>query len=152
MNKKNILLFFLVAFILVIGVVYILIKQSPESNSSLIDSIRSVFNDEVEREGISFEYTTKEGDTLDKISEEYGLEVETILFANGLETGSELVEGQNLRIPSNNGLFVVVDEDDTLESIAQEYDVNSQDIADYNWLDYPYDLESGSELFIPKSF
>lgn len=152
MNKKNIPLFFLVAILLIVGVVYIFVRQSPDGSNTLMDSIRNVFNNEDDREEVSLEYTIKEGDTLNSISEEYGLQVETILFANDLETDSELNIGQKLRIPPRDGLFVIVSEGDTLNSIAEEYDVSSQDIADYNWLDYPYNLELGSELFMPKSF
>ncbi len=93
-------------------------------------------------------YTILKGDTLNSIASEYGITVETIKWANNLSSDS-VEPGQELIIPSLDGVFITVNENDTLASIAKEYSGNEQDIVDFNFLDYPFTLVVGQELFIP---
>lgn len=95
------------------------------------------------------EYLVKTGDSLGSVAEYYGLELETILWANDLNEDAVIKPGETLEIPPGDGLSVEVESGDTLEDIAERYDSNPQMIIDTNWLDYPFELQAGQELFIP---
>ncbi len=97
----------------------------------------------------SEEYLVKTGDSLGSIAEYYGLELETLLWANDLHKDSVIKPGETLEIPPGNGLNVEVESGDTLEALAKKYESNPQMIIDVNWLDFPFELEVGQELFIP---
>lgn len=98
----------------------------------------------------SEEYIVKTGDSLSSISEYYGLEIESILWANDLQEDSVIKPGETLEIPPGNGLSVEVESGDTLGDLAERYNANPQTIIDVNWLDYPFELHAGQELFIPE--
>ncbi len=95
------------------------------------------------------EYTVKVGDTLSTIADHYGLETETILWANDLNERAIITPGDTLEIPPGNGLSVKVESGENLESLAKKYESSPQMIIDVNWLDYPFELQAGQELFIP---
>ncbi len=97
----------------------------------------------------SEKYIVKTGDTLSTVASYYGLNVETILWANDLTENSIISPGETLEIPPGDGLSVEVRTGDNLESLAKKYDSNPQMIIDVNWLDYPFELSVGQELFIP---
>jgi murein DD-endopeptidase MepM/ murein hydrolase activator NlpD len=95
------------------------------------------------------QYIVKVGDTLGSIAEYYGLNTETILWANDLVESSLIRPGDSLNIPPGNGLKVEVKSGDNLETLAKTYDSSPQMIIDVNWLDYPFELQVGQQLFIP---
>lgn len=97
----------------------------------------------------SEEYIVKVGDTLSSISQYYGLDVETILWANDLEETSVIKPNEKLEIPPGNGLNITVEKGDTLETLAKKYESSPQMIIDVNWLDYPFELQEDQKLFIP---
>lgn len=97
----------------------------------------------------SEEYIVKVGDTLGTIAEYYGLNIETVLWANDLALNSVIKPGERLEIPPGNGLSIKVQLGDNLETLAKRYESSPQMIIDVNWLDYPFELQAGQELFIP---
>jgi LysM repeat protein len=143
----------LLLLFIVLGV-FVYMNYKPFGKSKTDDSgiVPNKFENVVDMDRIPYsEYMVVEGDTIESIAEEYGLEVETILFANDYEIGQELVLGELMRIPAGDGIIIEVKEGDTLESLAENYEVDAQDIADFNWLDVPYTLTVGMVLFIPKA-
>ena len=97
----------------------------------------------------SEQYIVKTGDTLSTVADYYGLEVDTLLWANDLSENSVINPGDTLEIPPGDGLSVEVRSGDTLETLAEKYESSPQMIIDVNWLDYPFELSAGQELFIP---
>ena len=90
-----------------------------------------------ERRGV-ITYTVQAGDTLFGIASQFGLQPESILWANydTLEDNPHLLKpGQDLAIPPVNGIIYTVAEGDTVESIAETYKVTPDAIytAGYEW-------------------
>jgi len=104
------------------------------------------------REGI-ITYTVKAGDTLTSIAHRYGLKVETVMWASGLELCPQLLKvGQQLIILPVDGVYHTVEEGDTIASIARQYKVQPEAIVDYepNGLeDENAPLTPGQVLIIP---
>ena len=98
----------------------------------------------------SEEYVVKRGDTISSIAKSYGLNVNTILWANDLDEDDYISLGQTLTIPPQDGVIVTIAKNDTVESLAKKYSANAADIVDWNWLDSSSTLIAGEELFIPN--
>ena len=101
------------------------------------------------------EYVVKKGDSLYNIAKKYGVTVDSLIKANGLDSAL-IYPNQVLIIPMNNQgdiYFVeyIVREDDSLNSIANKYDVTVDDIANYNDLGKLY-LVMDQTLQIPKKY
>jgi len=85
-------------------------------------------------------YDVEVGDSPQSIADKFGLNVNTILWANDLSKNSILKNGQSLIIPQADGILYVVKAGDTLEGIAKKYNVDAQEIMDANGL-------TGSQVF-----
>lgn len=96
-------------------------------------------------------YEVVRGDTLSEIAAAFGLQTETLLWANDLSDADLLSIGQRLRIPPVDGVIHQVQEGDTLESLAAKYKVEPSAIQGYaaNGLKEAGSLVVGSELIIP---
>ena len=98
-------------------------------------------------------YVVEEGDTITGIAAAYGLEPETLLYANPdlRENPHFLTIGQTVTILPVNGVLHVVEEGDTVESIAEEYKADSSAILAYspNGLDEGQAPVVGSEIVVP---
>jgi murein DD-endopeptidase MepM/ murein hydrolase activator NlpD len=82
------------------------------------------------------EYTIRPGDTLDKISERFGVSKETIAWANDDKYVNLLQPGDKLIILPANGVLYKTKSDETIQSIAVKYKVSPYAIIDseYNKL------------------
>lgn len=78
----------------------------------------------------AIEYTVVEGDVLDRISEEFGVSTETILFANKqLRDQADMVlTGTVLTIPPVDGIWYHWRSSDTLQKVAERYNAFVKDI------------------------
>jgi len=98
-------------------------------------------------------YTVQTGDTLYGIAEKFGIDADTIMWANGqLEYHPDLLRiGQELTILPMDGIYHTVVGGDTLESIAQQYKAEVSAIieCEYNSLESPYNLSLGQKLIVP---
>jgi len=94
-------------------------------------------------------YLVQEGDTLGQISEKFGLNLSTVLWANNLTFRSTIQPGQNLVILPANGLLYKVRSGDTLSKISQRYSVEPEKILEQNKLASADRLSIGDELLIP---
>lgn len=95
-------------------------------------------------------YVVKGGDTISSIAKNFGISIETLIWANDMSSKSVIKPGQTLQIPQGNGVLVVVKKGDTLASLAKKYKSDAQTIAEFNLLDYPFTLTAGEELFLPN--
>jgi len=106
------------------------------------------------RGGEIVDYTVQPGETLSQISEKFNLKVDTILWANGLDSEkTKIKEGQILKIPPVDGVVHKVKKGETVYSIAQKYESNPQGIVDYPFNSFSNDetfaLAVGQVLMVP---
>ena len=99
-------------------------------------------------------YVVESGDTVGGIAVHFGLEAETVMWANGnLAQNPDLLRpGQELVILPIDGVYHTVVKGDTLEKVAEWYKAEVQSIVDctYNGLD-PENLaiNPGDKLIVP---
>ena len=100
----------------------------------------------------------KRGDTLLKISKQYGVPLKELMYKNNLNDATRIIEGKAIVIPlknkekdykADNPIYKVV-EGDTLYKIARNYNVNLQDIIDLNNLGNNSFLELGQIILLPQ--
>jgi len=94
-------------------------------------------------------YVVRKGDSLSIIAEMFDVSVNTILWANDLDKGSKIKEGDILLILPIDGVEHTVAKGETLKSIAQKYKAEIKDIADFNRLKIDAKLIAGDKLIIP---
>jgi murein DD-endopeptidase MepM/ murein hydrolase activator NlpD len=95
------------------------------------------------------EYTVQEGDLISFIASDFGVSVNSIIWANGLRDADSISLGQILRIPPVSGVVHKVAKGDTAASIAKKYGVETDRIVAYNRLPQDGTLEVGDELIVP---
>lgn len=94
-------------------------------------------------------YTVESGDTLSGISEQFGINLNTLLWANNLTLRSVLKLNQQLTILPVSGVLHTVKSGDTLSAIAKKYNVDSATILAFNNLSDDASLSIGQSFVIP---
>ncbi|MEZ4677921.1 MAG: M23 family metallopeptidase [Caldilineaceae bacterium] len=99
-------------------------------------------------------YTVQSGDTILGIAAQYGLQPETIMWANpAIERNPDRISvGDIIKVPPVNGVLHTVRQGDTLSSIAAKYKVALDAITGYSANDIQdpnLSLTVGAELVIP---
>jgi murein DD-endopeptidase MepM/ murein hydrolase activator NlpD len=99
-------------------------------------------------------YVVEPGDTVGAIAVKFGLEAETVMWANGnLAQNPDLLRpGQELVILPIDGVYHTVVKGDTLETLAEHYKAEVQSIVDcsYNGLDPEnISVSPGDKLIVP---
>jgi murein DD-endopeptidase MepM/ murein hydrolase activator NlpD len=100
----------------------------------------------------SIEYQVQDGDTLYDIAAKNGIGVQTLIWANNLESHpASLRIGQSLTIPPVDGVTHVIQAGDTLLGIASRYKVDLDTIRSFpgNHLDGDSLLQPGQKLIVP---
>lgn len=95
------------------------------------------------------EYTVQEGDKLSFIALDYGVSIESIMWANGLRDSDSIRPDQILKIPPVSGVIHVVKRGDTISSIAKKYGVDAESIVAYNSLPQGGQLQLDDEIIVP---
>lgn len=97
------------------------------------------------------DYQVKSGETVSQIAQNFGISVDTIKWANQLESVDSVKPGQVLKILPVSGLSHTVKQGETLESVAKKYQASSQSILDFPFNDIPDDLKLkvGQVLIVP---
>lgn len=97
-------------------------------------------------------YIVKEGDTLARIAEKYGVSVDTIKWASDIKRDS-LSIGQELKIPPVTGIVYKVREGDTVQSIAKKFKTEAQKIVNFPFNDFTdldtFALNVGQLVVVP---
>ena len=115
----------------------------PSSALSEGDTVTTPTNDTISQ------YTVKAGDSLSQIAENYGVSVNTILWANNITDPSTIKEGTVLVILPVSGIQHTVRSGETLSSIALKFGANAGDIAQFNGISATGALTAGSTIIIP---
>ncbi|MBI2063175.1 MAG: peptidoglycan DD-metalloendopeptidase family protein [Candidatus Yanofskybacteria bacterium] len=94
-------------------------------------------------------YTVQEGDTLSFIASDYGVSINTIIWANNLSDADAIRPGMDLKIPPVTGVIHKVKKGDTVASLAKKYGVKEEEIVSFNGLPLSGDLQTDEEIIIP---
>ncbi len=94
-------------------------------------------------------YVVREGDSLSQIARMFGVSTNTIIWANDIQRGSLIREGQTLVILPITGVRHTITKGDTLRSIAKKYDGDVDEIIQYNGLSEDGTLSVGTVITIP---
>jgi len=113
------------------------------SQSPAPEEIFSRFRKEI------IEYIVQKGDTPTSIAFVYGINTDTLLWANNLKDGDLIRPGDKLIILPINGIRVKVSARDTIESLAKKYQGKSEEIIAFNSLSADGGLQAGQYIIIP---
>lgn len=99
------------------------------------------------------EYKIAKGDTVSGIAQKFGVSIDTVRWANDLESVASIKPGQTIKIPPATGVIHKVKRGDTIYSIAKHYNTEAQGIVDYPFNTFTNDetfaLAVGQTLIIP---
>ncbi len=119
------------------------IEAEAETSTSVSDKPRAEI----------MEYKVNSGDTVSGIAQKFGVSVDTIRWANDLNSGMSLKPGQVLEISPVTGVVHKVKKGDTVYSTAKYYNTDAQGIVDYPFNtfvnDETFELAVGQVLIIP---
>lgn len=123
-------------------------NASGLSLESLIDFKTSV--SEKPRSEI-IDYEVKSGETISQIAEKFKIDVDTIKWANDLDSVNSIKPGQKLKILPVSGVSHTVKSGDSLDSVTKKYQASAQAIVDFPFNDIPDDfkLKIGQVLIVP---
>jgi murein DD-endopeptidase MepM/ murein hydrolase activator NlpD len=98
------------------------------------------------------EHVVASGETLDSISEKYGISKETILSVNDIRNLSSVREGTTLRIPDRDGQLYTVQSGDSLSIITNRFNpaLGWKTLQELNGLKSEV-IYPGQEIFIPSA-
>ncbi len=95
------------------------------------------------------EYTVQGGDNISTIAEDFGVSVNTIIWANNLKNPNMLNAGQVLKVPPVSGVIHTVNDGDTITSIAKKYNADASKIVSFNEVDPDAILGLGDQIIVP---
>ncbi len=93
------------------------------------------------------DHIVKEGESIEKLANRYGIAADTVRWANDLE-GRALQPGQEILILPVDGVLHTVTRGQTLSRISELYSIDQQMIIDQNKLKSTF-LLAGQELIVP---
>ncbi len=92
-------------------------------------------------------YRVERGDSLGSLAEQFGISVNTIIWANNLK-GTRLAPNQELVILPTSGVLHIVRKGDTLASISKKYQADEGEVIDFNNLSSDQDIQIGDILIV----
>lgn len=92
-------------------------------------------------------YVVKSGDSLGKIADNFGINIETIKTANSLKN-NVINPGQELVILPISGIYYTVKKGDTLGGLAIKHKISASVISEYNGLEDDV-LRIGQKIILP---
>jgi LysM repeat protein len=101
-------------------------------------------------------YIVKAGDSLWEIARRFGISMNELALANGINDPSQISEGAQLVIPGLVGLQGILDTKiipygEGLGSLSRQYKIPQEMLARLNRLTSPLELYAGSDLVLPVS-
>ena len=117
---------------------------TPQVLGAIIGQLEADIRPEVAR------YIVQKGDSTASVAEQFGVSINTILWANDLSSNSTLKPGQELVILPTTGALHLVRPSDTLSEIAGWYQADTKDIVSFNALESSSAIFAGDFLIIPN--
>ena len=99
--------------------------------ASFLNNVSPATNIEELRNGL-LSYRVGEGDNLSSIAANFGISVNTVIWANDISDSSLIKPGQEIIILPVSGILHEVKEGETLDSIANDYDTELNKISTFN--------------------
>lgn len=97
-----------------------------------------------------YSYRIKPGDMIGVIAEKYGISQDTLISVNKIRATRTIQIGQNIKIPSLDGILYNVKKDgETPQTIATKYEVSADDVANVNHIALDASLNAGQSVFVP---
>ena len=93
-------------------------------------------------------YEVKAWDSIPSIAEKFWVSVNTILWANNMESSRSLVVWEKIRVPSATWYLYKIKRGDVIENIAKEYNVSVEAIERQNWIKDGY-IIAWKEILLP---
>lgn len=137
------------------------LNQAPLAQGNSLDSSQNVFQDSflpyqsvvsvfdnVHRNQI-IEYTVQPGDNLSQVANDFGISVNSLVWANNLKDSDYLSPGQELKIPPVSGVIHLVKSGDSVQSIARKYSALEEKIIEFNGLPKDGSLRLSQEIIVP---
>lgn len=118
----------------------------PEGIGGETDNAGTATTNTAKRDKI-ITYTVAAGDTVSSIAKQFGLTINTILWANDLAAYSLIRPGDTLSILPESGVIHNVKSGDTISKIASTYDVSEAEILASN--DLGAVLKIGDKIIVP---
>ncbi len=87
-------------------------------------------------------YQVQTGDTVSSIAQKFGISIDTIRWANDLQSISAIKPGQTLKILPVTGVMYKVGKGETIYTIAKKYSADAQAIVDF-----PFNTFTNDETF-----
>lgn len=119
---------------------YVVKVSPPDSDSVVID----------QRRELVITYKVEDGDTLIKVASDFGISLNTLLWANDLTARSILRVNQELKILPIDGVLYTVKKGDNISAISQKYKTDNEQIIDFNDLPADGALKVGMGLILPN--
>ena len=94
-------------------------------------------------------YTVASGDTVSGIAAQYGITINTILWANDLDNVDSIKPGDQIFILPVAGLTHVVKGGESLDDIAKKYKAEKSNIIAFNNLPANGEIKTGDSIIIP---
>lgn len=95
-------------------------------------------------------YAMMEGDTVGQVANRFGLDAETLIWANDLADPDLVAVGTELVVPPAIGVLHRVRPGDTLADLANYYSSDVQKAIEVNGLESPYVIMAGQRLLLPE--
>ncbi|HWA64407.1 MAG TPA: M23 family metallopeptidase [Candidatus Paceibacterota bacterium] len=95
------------------------------------------------------EYTVQPGDAISFIASDFGVSVNSIIWANNLKSADAISPGQVLKIPPISGVIHTVAKGDTVSSIAKKYNADADKIIAFNDIT-DNQLTVGNDIVVPN--
>jgi murein DD-endopeptidase MepM/ murein hydrolase activator NlpD len=99
------------------------------------------------------EYTVKDGDSIDSVISQFGVNKDTLKWANSSKIdyySEKLTVGDKLLIPEINGVLYEVQNGDTIDSVVSKTNGNKFEVVEINQLYGSDTLVSGSRILVPN--
>jgi len=95
------------------------------------------------------EYEVRAGDTISGIADSFGIDQNTVLWANDIYSPNNLKIGQKIKILPVSGVLHTVRKNETLAQIARRYKIEEDAITKQNKLEANSVLSENAALIIP---
>lgn len=124
-----------------------------DATSLAKDDLATLENAEKKEIGDDLYYTSyriRKGDMIGVIAEKYGVSQDTLISVNKIRATRSIQIGQNIKIPSLDGILYSVKKDgETAESIAEKYEVPVDHVSKVNKIAHTASLSAGQSIFVP---
>ncbi len=112
-------------------------------------TLGDIFGESSQTQRDVLDYVVQSGDTINSISQSFGISTTTIALANSISKNASLAVGQVIVILPVDGLLHIIRSGDTVTAIAQTYRAKAEDIISFNSLANEGDVFIGDVLIIP---